>query len=259
MDEDGFGLGMWIHLRRSNFNKGRLSRERFAELNGLNFIWDIHEHKFSQAYYSLKVFYDTNKHSGVPSTYIDGNNFKLGAWAGKLKIRLHKLEKEKLALLKAVEFSGNPIFKNEFDRKIELVEEFHKQFGHSKIPVDFICSDGTPLGRWTASRRRNHGSSMDTFTEDQKVRLNKVDFKLTSRMEEKWLVGLFYLKKYFSEKGSKIVPVSYKTVDGFALGSWCSTKRKERKNGTLTIDRETELNELGFVWDYRNTTLASKK
>jgi len=52
-------------------------------------------------------------------------------------------------------------------------------------------------------------------------------------------------------------PQKYVTDDGFKLGSWVNTRRRDRTVGRLSTARIAELNALGMVWDsheanYRN-------
>ena len=39
------------------------------------------------------------------------------------------------------------------------------------------------------------------------------------------------------------------TATGFKLGTWCSARRQERREGRLSAERMAALDALGFVWD----------
>ncbi|HHT9144666.1 MAG: helicase associated domain-containing protein [Candidatus Brocadiaceae bacterium] len=55
--------------------------------------------------------------------------------------------------------------------------------------------------------------------------------------------------KYKEQFGNPNAPVSYKTHEGYSLGSWQVTQRQFYKNGKLPSDRIQKLEEIKFTWD----------
>lgn len=57
--------------------------------------------------------------------------------------------------------------------------------------------------------------------------------------------------EYRAAHGSLLVPVNYKTEDGFCLGDWVRRMREARqeKDPKLTESRIQRLSSLGMVWD----------
>ncbi len=55
--------------------------------------------------------------------------------------------------------------------------------------------------------------------------------------------------KYKQEFGDANVPNRYKTPDGFNLGWWQGTQKKNYNNGKLDNERITRLEDIGFIWD----------
>ena len=45
------------------------------------------------------------------------------------------------------------------------------------------------------------------------------------------------------------VPRKFVTDDGFPVGTWCMSRRSERKAGTLAPEKERELTDAGMVWE----------
>lgn len=73
-------------------------------------------------------------------------------------------------------------------------------------------------------------------------------------LESDWAEGLEHLKKYVSKEGHARVPVSYKTEDGFSLGTWVSSRRQDYKNNKLNESRIKVLEQLpGWTWDQLET------
>ena len=57
--------------------------------------------------------------------------------------------------------------------------------------------------------------------------------------------------KYKQQFGNTNAPATYKTQDGFKLGSWLSVQRKNYNKGTLDKERIKRLEKIGFVWNNR--------
>ncbi len=62
-----------------------------------------------------------------------------------------------------------------------------------------------------------------------------------------WEEGFAHLQAYAEEHGDCLVPVRYKTSDGYKLGVWVGKQRSKKE--TLPPERRRRLDELGFVWD----------
>jgi len=70
-------------------------------------------------------------------------------------------------------------------------------------------------------------------------------------LDARYRAGVDHLRAYTAEWGHAKVPKNHVTDDGFTLGGWVSTRRRERKAGTLTAAGLAELDALGMVWDTR--------
>ena len=57
-----------------------------------------------------------------------------------------------------------------------------------------------------------------------------------------------HLRAYIAREGHAGVPRGYVTDDGFSLGNWVDSRRRDRRNGRLSTARIAELNTLGMVW-----------
>ena len=68
--------------------------------------------------------------------------------------------------------------------------------------------------------------------------------------EAKWAGAFRRAEEYCAAHGNLLVPVNYKTKDGFCLGDWVRRMREnyacaEKK---LTAERIAKLEALGMVW-----------
>lgn len=66
--------------------------------------------------------------------------------------------------------------------------------------------------------------------------------------DAQWKKGFYYLDQYVEQEGDALVPKTYKTADGYNLGSWVSSQRLKKR--ILTEDQILKLDSLnGWVWN----------
>ncbi|GBF17391.1 helicase associated domain protein [Rhodococcus sp. Br-6] len=133
------------------------------------------------------------------------------------------------------------------------------EHGHGQVPRSYVSADGFRLGRWIAVKRAAIRSNNPAMTPERVAVLLAAGFVLdaqprphgpTSLHRRQWDTGLAHLAAYAAEHGHADVPRRYTNRDGFALGMWVQTRRKEYRAGRLTdSDRIATLNQLGFVWE----------
>ena len=66
---------------------------------------------------------------------------------------------------------------------------------------------------------------------------------MRDELEDEWNKNYRELKDFFLKNGHTLLPVRTR------LGRWCSTQRKNFKDGTLLKKREILLNKINFSWD----------
>ncbi|WP_458682671.1 helicase associated domain-containing protein [Prescottella equi] len=133
------------------------------------------------------------------------------------------------------------------------------EHGHGQVPRSYVSADGFRLGRWIAVKRAAVRSNNPAMTPERVAVLLAAGFVLdaqprphgpTNLHRRQWDTGLAHLAAYAAEHGHADVPRRYTNREGFALGMWVQTRRKEYRAGRLTdSDRIAALNQLGFVWE----------
>lgn len=71
---------------------------------------------------------------------------------------------------------------------------------------------------------------------------------------EKWKKNYEHLKKIIKEKGCHFSQYS-SDPEIVKLSKWCSIQRSALKNGELSAERKNLLDEIGFIWEIRNTDI----
>ena len=67
--------------------------------------------------------------------------------------------------------------------------------------------------------------------------------------ENQWQRGIAAARAYREERGDLLVPVGFLSQDGFKLGRWIFTRRRERRQGVLSEARIAALDALDMNWD----------
>ena len=112
---------------------------------------------------------------------------------------------------------------------------------HCRVLSGHVTADGYPLGRWVVHQREKK----DRLSPEQMARLKALGFEWDGRaaqVEE----GFRYLENFVKENRHCRVRGSYVTADGFQLGAWVNSRRREKDR--MPAERKARLEELGFEW-----------
>jgi hypothetical protein len=110
----------------------------------------------------------------------------------------------------------------------------------------------TSLGNWVANQRAAYRKGKLSLVKIQM--LKELDFMFS--IDEKWTEKLEELKTYI-ENTKKISPatgqiiMSFPSTNTTQLGCWCNHQRQQRKKNKLPDWKIEELNNIGFVWQYK--------
>jgi hypothetical protein len=197
----------------------------------------------------LNEFIGENSHSRVPQRFKTNDGFALGTW---LQNRRGERRKGRLSGERIAELSKLGILWHHLDERWELgikhLQEFIKEHDHSNVPGNFQVKNSYNLGIWVGNTRNKRKAGK--LNQDKINQLDALGFLWTVKVDY-WDLGLKHLKDFVKKEGHAIVERSFITEDGFPLGSWVQTKRKQRKKGRLSAESIAELNKLGFIWDQK--------
>lgn len=131
-----------------------------------------------------------------------------------------------------------------WDFWFELLKAHIENVGNARVQRDYKTEDGYNLGSWVAWQRRRK----DKLPRDRISRLEALPGWSWNLHDDNWEYGFNCLKKYVKRRGNCLIPSSYRTADGFSLGSWVGLQRQRKKH--LTQKRVKRLESLsGWTWD----------
>jgi hypothetical protein len=156
VDEDGFRLGNWVSVRRDYYKKGKLSKDRIAELEYLpGWTWDQLGSDFHEGLERLKAFVLKMGHARVRNEYIDEVGFKLGGWVARRRSshKQGKLSAEQATALAILPGWTWDQRESDFQEGLERLRAFVAAKGNAKVPAKYVDPQGFALGNWVDVKR----------------------------------------------------------------------------------------------------------
>jgi hypothetical protein len=241
-------LGSWVYRQRRAYKDQHLSDKCISKLEELGFVWVLRERNslplagtLWMAHYNQLV--EHKRETGYATVSVEKNPV-LGAWI-KAQRKLYakgKLSEERAAKLDKIGFVWN--YESLWNQRYSELVEYKRETGHCNVPSKY--PPNVKLGIWVYATRTNFRKG--ELLPEQIAKLNEIGFSWNAK-ESKWHLRYSQLMMYKREHGHCNIPQEYKPNP--PLGEWALAQRKHFKNGKLSQERITKLNELGYCWDPR--------
>jgi hypothetical protein len=129
--------------------------------------------------------------------------------------------------------------------------EFRQQHGHACVPVCYAAD--RKLGRWVQHQRK--AAKKGTLWAERRWRLVRAEFVFevrkmlpTGTVPRVGWEGMFErLAAFHARHGHTRVPSSYK--EDPKLGRWVASQRRMHTLGDLSLEREEQLRQIGFIFN----------
>jgi hypothetical protein len=250
---DGYPLGRWVIKQRSKHAAGVLAddrRDRLDELPG--WTWNSSSSKWEEGYLRLLTFIEINGHARIKATFKTEEGYRLGQWVTVQRQDRTRgsLEADREQRLQDIpEWSWDPI-SDLWEEGFQHAQEYARLNGHTAVPQLHVADDGYPLGSWVATQRYAYRNN--ALPANRAPRLQDLPEWTWDPRAAKWADGFGVLQEYFAVNGTTSVRQSYKTPNGYPLGTWVSKQRRDYRKGALPADRIKFLEELGdWTWNTR--------
>jgi Helicase associated domain/Helicase conserved C-terminal domain len=120
---------------------------------------------------------------------------------------------------------------------------FQTKTGHCRVPKGYVTDNGYRLAVWV-HRQRGDKEAMNPV---RRQRLEALPGWSWDPLSDQWEEGFSYLKQFSERQGHCRVPKSYVTDDGYWLGQWIGTQRKN-KEAMNTVRRQRLESLPGWSW-----------
>jgi superfamily II DNA or RNA helicase len=243
---DGYGLGKWIVVQRSQ--KDDLSKGQKSQLESfLGWSWDPRSENWRRGFKYLQQYASEHGNTLVPHLFKTVDEFKLGPWVIDQRKRRDQLTKARKQQLESIDGWVWNVIEDRWDVGFGHLCQYVTDNGDAIVPGDYTTSDGYKLGIWVSNTRRNK----DKLSEDRIGRIEALKEWTWDVVAQNWEEGFVHLKRFAEKHQNALVPQRYGTDGGFQLGKWVS--RQRAKKDSLSVDQIARLEKIdGWSWDPLN-------
>ncbi|KAG9408335.1 hypothetical protein AC1031_021575 [Aphanomyces cochlioides] len=272
--------GKTIHVAkvRKQYKDGTLPQDVVDTLDNLGFVWDAKQHNWDLRVAALKTYKEIHGSLLVPYEYTvpseapwakDLWGCKLGVAVTNIRSRMEVLTPDRKASLDALEFVWDS-HELTFDIKVLALETYKNLHGHIHVPFEFKVPDNDPawpsrcwklkLGRAVHDLRCRG----DNLLPGRRKVLDSLGFVWDSH-ELNWDMKLHALRIFKKEFGSLLIPQDFvvpsvapwpERIWKMKLGQAVTNMRF--RVDTMSRERQAQLEEMGFIWDYPELRLEAK-
>jgi hypothetical protein len=248
---EGVPVRSWMISMKTSYKNGKLTKEQIYKLKAIGMtLEDKHKISWEKSYEAVCKYQKEHGNLKIPAHYVSEDGCKIGRWIRHQRnLYPEKLSEERKQKLEAI----GMVWKVEdaWEVKFQLVEDFYREYGHTKIPGDYVV-EGVWLGRWLSEQiTRLSGSSKvkKKLTEEQVKMLESVGIrKDISRADIAWEEQYQEAKKYYKTCKALEIKKGIKASNGKDLGIWIATQKRNYQKGNLKEEQVKRLEEIGMVW-----------
>jgi len=230
-------LGRWVATQRSDYAKRKLSADRIAQLQTLDFIWDPLEVDWEISFEKLKQYKLLYGNCRVPFSYKDNN---LGKWVSiqRRALKSGRLTNQRKRMLEEIGFEFSP-FLDDWEEWIRQLILYKEEHGDCRVATTSLTHGR--LGRWVANQRINY--SKGKLPSEKIIQLEQLGFEwnpISSDWEE------FYesIKRYKEENGHCCL--NHRSKSHKQLGIWAQAQRSRYATKKLSLERISKLESINF-------------
>ena len=121
--------------------------------------------------------------------------------------------------------------------------------GRRVVPRRYITSQGYNLGLWQEKQRLAKKRYSPNLTKERVAMMEEAGM-VWDLHDEAWENAFAHFEAVPADSnGKRILNASYRTADGYRLGSWQMQQRQYYKKGVLSEERTKRLEAAGIIWD----------
>lgn len=163
---------------------------------------------------AARRYHRQHGHLRVPQTYVDADEFGLGAWIAwqRLSRQRNTLTAGRIAALNTLGMVWSPA-DEQWETFHTAAVRFHARHGHLAMAIDEVV-DGVAAGV-TMTNYRNRG-----LREDRRALLDQLDPWWDPPWRITWQRAYYHARAYRAAHGNTDIPRTHRTSDGVHLGEW---------------------------------------
>lgn len=243
-------LATWLRVQRREKRAGKLSKERFTQLEALGVVWESRTTAWEQRFTSLAAYKAKNGNCEVPRVY--PSDPALPIWITHQRVAKRKgvLAPERVSRLEALGLRWEPR-EDEEESIFHHLVQFHSQFGHCNIPATHPVLGA--VGNWLIAQRM--AKRKGTLSEERRAKLESLGVSWDPHADA-WEERCEALCAFKARKGNCDIPTSYRQDIG--LYAWLIKQRTDFRRGVLSDERRDRLEQLGVELETSTEESPSK-
>lgn len=203
-------------------------------------------------YERLQEYARQEGHLVVPARYRMGDGAELGNWVvtQRCLYRQKKLPLERIKALEALSGWYWEPCEATLDQIFTLIKEFTDRGGHCWVSLKNVRPDEINLRRKIKYIRQRYKQNL--IPEEFIRQFETLPGWTWNEIQTRWREGYEALLAYVARKGNALVPSKYRDPNGFSLGPWVGTNRRQYQRNRLT-QHTIEVLEAVPGWNWGNT------
>ena len=260
-----YSLGSWAARRRSEYQNGKLARDRVELFESVpGWAWSLKEESLQRNVLALQQFVQREGHGRVPPSHkeqFSGEPVSLGTWVKSMRRKESQgaLDPQLRSRLEAVPGWVWDPYQSGFDLHLRALRQFADREGHAKVlqkHVERVGDVEVRLGAWVNKRRAEYKKGK--LSKERIELLDAVPGWIWDPGDASFDLHLRALRQFADREGH--VRMGDKHVERVgdvevSLGTWVSGRRDAHKKGKLNKEHVELLDAVpGWVWDPRRAS-----
>lgn len=255
--DNGYPLGRWACSQRRLYLDGQLTVEQKTALERLaGWVWNRNEIKWDDSYEKLRGAIALVGRKALSLTFVSPDGDKIGVWAQiqRRAYRKGKLSERRIQLLeklngwywepKATSFAN---CNDNWMKRVEELRTFSKLHNHARPPKATRSKDGTWLGQWVITQRKAYRRG--GLSKLQIQSLESIPGWTWNPYDDNWNSSYSNLVEYAARYMRSEITPQAAIDDGYNIGSWIDTQRREYRKNKLSSERCKKLEAIpGWKW-----------
>ena len=229
-----------IKIKDATFDIEIVNQDLFEMLR---YVSDRLTSTWEDFYYLAKAYFEHYGNLNISARFatndgytFDDNGVRLGKWVMKQKYKFSILTEEQQELLKQICLPLDIHKQKPWKENYKLAKAYYEHYGNLSIPVNFKTRDGYTydenginLGNWVKNQRK----IFSKLPQENQQLLSEIAF-VKQVYKKQWLKNYELAKTYYEHYGNLLVPVNFKTKDGYTydesgvgLGKWVMKQKYE--------------------------------